>query len=66
MLETILLVTPLHTEEAVLRLLVVIDRGFEVRYGRLGTPDLWPTSLLQGLVTDNEVVLIHRCPLLLG
>ena len=66
MLESILRVTSLYTEEAVLRLLVVIDRRFEVRYGRLRTPDLWPTSLLQGLVTDYEVVLIHRRPQLLG
>jgi hypothetical protein len=47
MLESILRVAPLHTEKAMLRLLVVIDRGFEVRYAGLWAPDLRPTSLLE-------------------
>jgi hypothetical protein len=66
MLEPILRVAPLHTKEAMLRLLVVIDRRFEVRYAGLWAPDLRPTSLLEGLVTYDKVVLIHRRPQLLG
>jgi hypothetical protein len=66
MLEPILRVAPLHTQEALLRFLVVVDRRFEVGYTGLRAPDLQATSLLKGFVTDDEVVLIHRCPQLLG
>jgi hypothetical protein len=47
-------------------LLVMIDRGFEVRYAGLWAPDLRPTSLLEWLVTYDKVVLIHCRPQLLG
>jgi hypothetical protein len=46
MLEPILRVAPLHTQEALLRFLVVVDRRFEVRYAGLRAPDLQATSLL--------------------
>ena len=46
MLEPILRVAPLHTEEALLWFLVVVDWRFEVRYAGLRASYLQATSLL--------------------